>query len=487
MPSGDRPDADIQAQGCEAKTIDRICDQFEQAWGSGQQPGLADYLARLPDTADSITKRSLLVELVMIDLERRWQDSQSTSDSEDTTAGTMETAADEGGPASARPLVEDYLGRYPALGPLDRLPLDLAAYEYRVRHLWGDRPAHEDYLRRFPAMQANLEHLLARVDRELASVRQSARRQSSETLPRKVGRYELIERLGRGGMGTVYKAVHTRLKRKVAVKLLRRELLEDENAVLRFQREMEAVGRLNHPNLVQALDADNIGGTHVLVMEYVEGVDLAKILNDTGRLSIDDACEIIRQAAEGLQHAHEKGLVHRDVNPSNLMLTPDGVVKVMDLGLARLRRGQLAGEELTVDGQAVGTADYVAPEQVSDSRHVDIRADIYSLGCTLYEFLAGRAPFDDPHHRGHFAKMRAHLKESPLPVRGFRPDVPDQLQSILRRMLSKDPAERYPTPLAVASELEPFCTNANLQLLWSDSVAAATTDPESADVEGRGR
>jgi len=368
---------------------------------------------------------------------------------------------------------------------MERLPADLAAYEYRVRHLWGDRPAHEDYLRRFPAMQAELEELLADVDRELASVRQSERQQPSETLPRKVGRYELIERLGRGGMGTVYKAVHTRLKRKVAVKLLRRELLEDENAVLRFQREMEAVGRLNHPNLVQALDADNIGGTYVLVMEYVEGVDVARILGTAGRLSIENACEIIRQAAQGLQHAHEKGLVHRDVNPSNLMLTPDGGIKVMDLGLARLRRGQLAGEELTVDGQAVGTADYVAPEQVSDSRHVDIRADIYSLGCTLYEFLAGRAPFDDPYHRGNFAKMRAHLKESPLPVRGFRPHVPDRLQSILRRMLAKDPAERYATPLAVASELEPFCANADLQLVWSDSVAATSTDTESADAEGR--
>ena len=160
------------------------------------------------------------------------------------------------------------------------------------------------------------------------------------------------------------------------------------------------------------------------------------------------------------------------------MLTLDGVVKVMDLGLARLRRGQMSGEELTVNGQAVGTADYVAPEQVSDSRHVDIRADIYSLGCTLYEFLTGRAPFDDPYHRGNFAKMRAHLRESPLPVKGFRPDVPDRLQLIVRRTLSKDPAERYPTPRAVASELEPFCTNANLQILWSDSVAATRTDTE---------
>ena len=268
MLSGDCPDRDIEAEGWEAKAIDKICDQFEEAWGSGQRPRLADYLGRLPETAASITRRSLLVELVMIDLERRWQDDQSTSGREDTAPQGIETATDQGRPPPVSPLIEEYLGRYPALGPMDRLPPDLAAYEYRVRHLWGDRPGHEDYLRRFPAMQAELEELLAKVDRELASIRPSERQQPCEPLPRKVGRYELIERLGHGGMGTVYKAVHTRLKRKVAVKLLRSDLLENENAVLRFQREMEAVGRLNHPNLVQALDADNIGGTHVLVMEY---------------------------------------------------------------------------------------------------------------------------------------------------------------------------------------------------------------------------
>ncbi|MBI2479966.1 MAG: serine/threonine protein kinase [Planctomycetia bacterium] len=211
--------------------------------------------------------------------------------------------------------------------------------------------------------------------------------------------YQLLERLGRGGMGTVYKALHTRLKRVVAVKVLPADRLNDPAAVARFQREMEAVGKLDHPNIVRATDAGEVDGIHFLVMEYVLGLDVSDLVRRAGPLPIAEACEIARQAAVGLQNAHEHGLVHRDIKPSNLMLTADGQIKILDLGLARLHDSQQG--DLTSASQMMGTIDYMAPEQTSASRDVDIRADIFSLGATLYKLLCGQAPptIASPHPR----------------------------------------------------------------------------------------
>ncbi len=295
-----------------------------------------------------------------------------------------------------------------------------------------------------------------------------------------LGEYQLLAKLGRGGMGTVYKAIHTKLDRVVALKVLSRSRSDDEKAIARFEREMKAIGRLDHPHIVRAHDAREIEGKPVLIMEYVEGLDLGKLVRRLGPLPVANACELARQAALGLQYAHENGLVHRDVKPSNLMLTPEGEVKVLDLGLARFHLEHADGEEVTGTGQAMGTADYMAPEQASDSHAVDIRADIYSLGCTLYKLLTGRAPFAGPEYRGSFEKMTAHVQEPVPPIRELDPEIPEELAAVLDRMLAKEPDERFATPQQVADVLEPFCIECDLAGLVVRAAAAAGEPPSPA-------
>ncbi len=290
--------------------------------------------------------------------------------------------------------------------------------------------------------------------------------------------YELLGELGRGGMGAVYKARHTRLKRMVAIKVLPINARDDGYAVARFEREMEAVGRVQHPNVVQAYDAREIQGSPILIMEFVEGVDLSKLIRRCGALAIADACEIVRQIALGLQAAHEQGLVHRDIKPSNVMLTPDGQVKVLDLGLALLRGGTADDAEasiaMTATGQTMGTADYMAPEQCLDSHTADIHSDIYSLGCVLYKLLAGHAPFSGPEFQSRMAKMVGHIQKAVPPIRDCRDNVPDSLVVLLDNMLAKNPADRPATPDEVASainnlplETEDRCRTAGLAALFA--------------------
>jgi len=284
-----------------------------------------------------------------------------------------------------------------------------------------------------------------------------------------LGEYRVLQRLGRGGMGLVYKALHTELDRVVALKVLLKERTGDEEAVRRFQREMKAVARLDHPNIVRAHDAREIAGRRVLVMEYVEGLNLAELVGRLGRLPVADACELVRQTAVGLEYAHHHGLVHRDVKPSNLILNREGKVKILDLGLALVRTTWTAGKETTGLGQLMGTPDYMAPEQASDSHNVDSRADLYSLGCTLYELLVGRAPFSGQAYQSAFNKMNAHVNEPAPPIRQSRGDVPELLASVLDRMLAKAPQERFPTAGEVVDALGPFATGCDLLGLLSEA------------------
>jgi serine/threonine protein kinase len=278
----------------------------------------------------------------------------------------------------------------------------------------------------------------------------------------RVGQYVLLDLLGQGGMGFVYKARHALLGRDVALKVLASARLADPTAVARFLREIKAVGKLDHPNLVRGVDAGQADGRYFLVMDFVEGIDLGKLVQQLGPLPVADACELVRQAALGLQHAHEHDLVHRDVKPSNLLLTRDGRVIVLDLGLARLMGDAPQGEELTETGQYMGTADFMAPEQGLDARAVDTRADVYSLGCTLYKLLTGRAPFSGPEFDTTFKKIRAHTQFPVPPVREARPDVPALLTAVLGRMVAKQPDGRYASPAAVADALRPCATGCDL-------------------------
>src|SRR6478672_11099459 len=236
-----------------------------------------------------------------------------------------------------------------------------------------------------------------------------------------LGPYELIEMLGRGGMGTVWKARHTKLDKLVALKVLPAHLMSDADAVSRFEREMKAVGKLEHAHIVRAMDAGQADGIHYLVMEHIEGVDLARLVKHRGPRKVNEACQMVRHAALGLAHAHEHGLVHRDIKPSNLLLSKRGFVKVLDLGLARLQGEKAAGEaSLTVQGDVMGTPDYMAPEQWQSAHSVGPAADLYALGCTLHFLLTGRAPFATADQTSCTQKMTAHVLQSPPPL----PEVP---------------------------------------------------------------
>ncbi len=266
-------------------------------------------------------------------------------------------------------------------------------------------------------------------------------------------RYRIGGVLGAGGMGTVFRAEHLLMGRTVALKVINPRWLDYSNAATRFRQEFKAAACLHHPNIVHAYDAEQIGDQHVLVMEYVEGRSLVELVASDGPLGIDAACEYIQQAAAGLQHAHEQGMVHRDIKPHNMILTPDRTVKLLDFGLSRLARPHSDDDhhgttELTGAGAWLGTPDYIAPEQASDPRKADIRSDTYSLGCTFYFLLRGRPPFDSGTA---IEKLAAHLERQPPPV---RLDVPPALADVLNRMLAKDPDDRFQTPEEVTVAID---------------------------------
>jgi serine/threonine-protein kinase len=314
-----------------------------------------------------------------------------------------------------------------------------------------------------------------------------------------LGSYVLLDRLGEGGMGQVFKARNWKLGQIVALKLVRKERLANTDAVRRFHREIRAAAQLNHPNIVRALDADEVDGAHLLVMEYVEGTDLAKLVKQRGPLPAADACDYIRQASLGLQHAFEHGMVHRDIKPANLLLSvvsgPSSVVgeqppqstdnrqrttiKILDMGLARLGNPWETSDTtstMTKTGIVMGTPDYIAPEQARDSHTADIRADLYSLGCTLYVLLTGRAPF-----RGGTIteKLLRHQLEEPAPVEQRRPEVSPELAVLLRRLMAKRPEDRFQTPADLASALAQVNLSAPPLATFAE-LAAPTVPPTAA-------
>ena len=264
----------------------------------------------------------------------------------------------------------------------------------------------------------------------------------------RLGPYVLLDRLGEGGMGAVYKALQTQLDRIVALKVIRRERINNPGVINRFQREIRAAAQLQHPNVVTVHDAGEDGDTLFLVMEYVEGTDLAKLLKQRGPLPIAEACDCARQAALGLEHIRQRGLVHRDIKPANLLRAAEhGLIKIADLGLARLRGDEGA---LTADGSVLGTPDFLAPEQALDARSVDIRADLYSLGGTLYCLLSGQPPYPGG---SAMEKLMRHQRETPVPLRSLRADVPAAVEALVSRLMARNPADRFQTPGEAATAL----------------------------------
>jgi WD40 repeat protein/tRNA A-37 threonylcarbamoyl transferase component Bud32 len=265
-----------------------------------------------------------------------------------------------------------------------------------------------------------------------------------------LGSYVVLEQLGEGGMGQVFKARNWKLGRVVALKLVRPDRAEGETVLRRFRREVQAASQMQHPHVVQALDAEEVGGTCILAMEYVDGPDLARLVRERGPLPVRLACDCVRQAALGLQHAHERGVVHRDVKPHNLLLGRDGRVRLLDLGVARLLTRTEGSATLTAMGALLGTPDYIAPEQAMNSRGADIRSDLYSLGATFYFLLTGQPPFGGGSVTERL--LRHQLDPVPDPAT-VRPDVSAEVTAVVRKLLSKRPEERYQTPAELAAAL----------------------------------
>jgi serine/threonine protein kinase len=432
--------------------------------------------------------------------------------------------------AGERPRAEEYLQRFPALVADRSLAVDVIYSEFLLRREHGEATAPAGYLDRFPQYAELLErqfvvyraieadsHSPDDVEATLLSEPQrvTAAQTTDDTagdalleIPADVrwdgfpmlGNYRVEQRIGRGGMGTVFRAVHQAMHRPVALKILPAKQMIQHRAVSRFQREMEVVARLDHPNIVRATDAGEIQGVHYLAMELVEGVDLsilcqpAKLSFGSGlddgassldeqvrletpavrqhRLSVADVCEVIRQAAIGLEHAHQQGLVHRDVKPSNLMLTKEGQIKILDLGLALLsKHGSREQRELTSTGQLMGTFDYMAPEQANDSHDVDHRADVYSLGATMFHLLAGQPPFPAKKYNTPLKLLVALATQNAPSIAEQRDDLPNGLVAVVDRMLARHPGARFESAARVAEALAPFAEGSDLAALH-----AAATD-----------
>jgi len=293
-----------------------------------------------------------------------------------------------------------------------------------------------------------------------------------------LGPYRILDQLGQGGMGRVFQAMHQTMNRLVALKVLAPQVVNSARAHELFAREVQAAAQLTHPNIVMAFDANELDGRHYLAMEYIDGPNLESHVRERGQLPIGIACEIIFQAANGLQYAHEKGMVHRDIKPANLLLQQDRKteafqVKILDFGLARLSQldTPVATEHTIIakPNTVMGTPDFLSPEQSRDLHEVDIRSDLYSLGCTFYYLLAGQVPFPGG---STVDKVVRHNNELAEPIEDIRPDVPAKIGSIVRKLMAKNPADRYQTPDELMDALAPFAAPAAVD--WATSLPTST-------------
>ncbi len=299
-----------------------------------------------------------------------------------------------------------------------------------------------------------------------------------------LGQYHILDEIGRGGMGRVYKAEHRAMGRIVALKVLSPEMVKTPKARSLFEKEMKAVGRLTHPNIVAAYDANTLSGRTFIVLEFVDGANLSTLIKSNGPLPLSQACEYVRQAAAGLDYAHKRGLIHRDIKPANLLVAKEGTtesqaqLKILDFGLAlaTVKEGEVSGDS-TAHGQntVMGTPDYLSPEQARNHREVDHRSDIYSLGCTFYFLLTGQVPFPGGTV---MEKLVRHSSMPPVPVEKLRPEISPDILAILRKMMAKKPDGRYQTADELALALTPFGTHQGQWVMIPSAIAVVSTDVE---------
>ncbi|HEY2157682.1 MAG TPA: serine/threonine-protein kinase [Isosphaeraceae bacterium] len=350
--------------------------------------------------------------------------------------------------------------------PHDLLPLlrdsgvltERAFVDVRARVLAGDYPI-------------DSRELAARLIKERLLTEYQARRLlAGKSHGMVLGKYIILDRIGSGSMGRVYKATHQLMGRAVALKIIAPEIVSNERAVARFYREMKLVGRLDHPNVVRAFDSDSINNILYIVMEYVQGRSLAELLKD-GPLPPIDVVGYAAQAALGLAHAHEQGIVHRDIKPSNLLLTDEKLIKVLDLGLGVLMEADSQATFATADGIAVGTVDYMSPEQAC-GKEVDGRSDLYSLGCAMYHLITGRHAFPGA---SPIERLGKRINNRPVPITDLRPDLPPTLVAVMDKLMASKPPDRYQTGNEAAEAL-----NALLARPRKAGHAQPRAEPEAA-------
>ena len=297
-----------------------------------------------------------------------------------------------------------------------------------------------------------------------------------------LGNYVLLDMIGQGGMGQVYKAQHTRMDRLVAIKVLPPSMIDNSEAIARFEREVKAIAKISHPNIVTAYDSDFANGIHFLVMEYVEGSDLSALIKKNGPLPVEKAVSYVLQAAKGLEAAGKKGIIHRDIKPANLLLDLEGNVKILDMGLARLTDKEIAEPQLdlTKTGSIMGTVDYMAPEQALDTKTADTRADIYSLGCTFYFLLTGKALY---HGDTVMKRLLAHREQRIPSLRESNPLVPVNVDTIFQQMVSKKKEDRQQSMTAVIADLEQLVRVERVGYNSQTSSAEVASFNEASDTE----
>jgi WD40 repeat protein len=413
--------------------------QYWQLWRQGREPELRAFLS-----AHRTLNPAQVATVVAVDQYQRWLSGE-------------------------RIQAEDYLSLLPSGPDADQAACDVIYGEYLLREQFGERPSLEEYCRRFPA-QARLLSRQVELHQALAGDEHPAvedddvprtyhtpspQASGSQLAPVVIPGYEVLDILGRGGMGVVYEARQLSLDRLVALKVLEVKPDSDQDSLKRIQLEARVMARLAHPHIVTVYDAGQVGNQFYFAMEYVDGIDLHRLIEQSGPLPVAQACEYMRQAALGLQHAHEHGLIHRDIKPSNLIVTepvgaPGSVLKVLDLGLARITETvepTPVGGPLTHCGAFMGTPDFIAPEQANDARTADARSDLYSLGCTFYFVLTGQPPFAGATP---LAKLMQHQLHDPPPPESLRPDIPPAVSALIRRLMAKRPVDRFATAAELA-------------------------------------
>lgn len=472
-----KSDADQVAVGVAIST-DKLLDRFEDAWQSGEIPDIGQFLAEASDEPQE-SRQGRSVELVAIDLEYRWRFYADGRRLPESKTGEETRALPARVPE--RPHLEDYLAVFPQLGTLPEIETDLVLEEYRVRHLFGDRPNHDEFRKRFGRNRPELADKLADLDRELqvessaqaseshschlptedteilapsttGLTSRSGAREASECddVPTSLGRYEIKRVLGQGAMGVVYEAHDTRLGRDVALKIPKIATEGHSDFLARFYREARSAATLTHRNICQVFDVGEIDGQHYISMAYIDGRPLADIQSSEAQLSDAETATLIRKVALALEHAHKRGVVHRDLKPSNIMIDAEGEPVVMDFGLAR-RTDVSQDAQLTQDGAIVGSPAYMSPEQV-ESRLDEIgpHTDVYSLGVVLYRLLTGQLPFS-----GSMAAMLGQIVTTePQGPSEIRPNIDPCLAAICMKMLTKRIEERYASMAEVAQAID---------------------------------